>query len=80
MGYDATTKEVIDPSKDTLGLSITRLLEQESRDFTSWLLDKTAEYLKEQVDTRGLELDKKIHIRLQKLLGNNKKLDNLSWV
>jgi len=80
LGYDATTKEVIDPSKDGLGSSITRLLEQESKDFTLWLLDKTADYLKEQVDARGLELDKKIHTRLQKLLGNNQKLDNLDWV
>lgn len=79
-GYGAKVKEVIDPSKDDLGKSIVKVLSDEATDFTSWLLDNTADYLKKQNVDRGLELKQKTKDRLEKMLGKSQKLDRLNWV
>jgi len=79
-GYGAKVKEVVDPSKDDLRKSIVKVLSDEAADFTSWLLDNTADYLKKQNVDRGLELKQKTKDRLEKMLGKSQKLDRLNWV
>jgi len=80
LGYKATSKEVIDPTKDSLRESIVRVLSDEATEFTSWLLDCTADYLEKQKNDRGLELRRKTKTRLEFLLGKSIKLDALDWV
>lgn len=80
LGYSANVKEVIDPSKDDLRKSIVKVLTDEATDFTSWLLDSTADYLKKQNTDRGMELKQKTKDRLEKMLGKSQKLDGLNWV
>lgn len=80
LGYSAKVKEVIDPSKDDLRKSIVKVLTDEATDFTSWLLDNTADYLKRQNTDRGMELKQKTKDRLEKMLGKSQKLDGLDWV
>lgn len=78
-GYEVMHSEVIDPSKDYLGVSVRDLLQTEAKDFTEWLLQKTADFLKEQNKITGITLDKKIMKRLENHLGAHSAIASLNW-
>ena len=78
-GYSAIKGEIIDPSKDNLGHSIVRFLEYEAKEFTAWLLKKTANYLDEQSRSRGLTLDIIIKENLTSALGTCSEIEALNW-
>lgn len=78
-GYEATHSEVIDPSKDYLGISIRDLLLLEAKEFTEWLLQKTADFLSEQNRNAGVILKEKTRQRIERLLGIHPAITALPW-
>lgn len=78
-GYTAVVGEVIDPSKDGLGIAIRNLLEMESKDFTNWILMSTARFLNNRVSSENIDLPIKLKKSLEKLVGSHPDLDGLNW-
>ncbi len=79
LGYEIEHAEVIDPSKDNLGEVVRKLLLTEAKEFTDWMLDKTAEFLRERHQTAGVALDGRAKRRLDRHLGTNAKISSLPW-
>jgi hypothetical protein len=77
--FDITTKEVIDPAKNHLGLAVFRELEAEAKDFTSWLADKTATFLEACITDRGLEIPTSKQNELESLLGPHASWATVPW-
>lgn len=77
LGYAAEHGEVLDPGKDHLGDVVRELLRIEAREFTTWLLSKTATFL----STAGQRhpLTQKAKARIEKLIGSHPDLDALTW-
>jgi hypothetical protein len=77
LGLRAEVDEVLDPGKNHFGTAVRDVLQQEARDFTSWLLDKTAEHLNEVSTTKTLVTAHREEIT--KRLGSTPSLLNLPW-
>jgi hypothetical protein len=78
-GFRAKVDEVIDPSKDKLGDVVRDLLESEAKEFTDWLLESAAAYLKKSTDSSGNALRSATLASLKKNLGSHSALTKLSW-
>lgn len=78
LGFAAEHGDVLDPGKDHLGDAVRDLLRLEAREFTNWILSKTATYL----STPGQQhpLKQKTKDRIEKLLGSHPDLDALAWL
>jgi hypothetical protein len=79
LGYNANIGEVIDPTKNYLGRSVRELLLKEAEDFTAWLLDSCADYLKELHAINGITLESKLKTRIEKKIGKTNRLNKLPW-
>ncbi|MEI7070592.1 hypothetical protein WCU79_00895 [Pectobacterium versatile] len=79
LGYEANIGEVIDPSKNHLGHSVRDLLLKEADDFTKWLLDNCATYLKERHEKNEIKLEKKLKKRIERKIGESDELNKLTW-
>ncbi|MEI7267918.1 hypothetical protein [Pectobacterium versatile] len=80
LGYNANIGEVIDPTKNYLGRSVRELLLKEADDFTTWLLDNCASYLKDLNVENGVLLENKLKVRIEKRIGKNNELNKLTWI
>ncbi len=81
LGYDAPINEVIDPTKNRLGETISTVLKSEATDFTDWLRKSTIKYLQE-VTQRNLQVPSSKRSKLQNLFqlgGGNKEWDAVPW-
>ena len=78
-GYTATSHAIIDPTKDYLGESVRRFLRQEAGEYTQWLLDATAKYLKKVCAEDGVVLKNPTLARIEKSLGSSAALSALPW-
>lgn len=78
--FDAQWDEVVNPSKDDFGTSVSRFIEQEATQFTGWLIDETAEYLSSLSNNAGVVLDKRVLTRIEQTLGVSPSLKRLTWV
>lgn len=79
LGYEAAHSEVIDPSKDHLGVVIRDLLILEAKEFTAWLLQNTANFLSEQNKNSGVVLEAKIKLRIERRIGTHPAITALPW-
>ena len=77
LGYAAEHGEVLDPGKDHLGDVVRDLLKLEAREFTAWLLSKTATFL--SAAGQRHPLTQKAKDRIEKLVGSHPDLDALAW-
>ena len=77
LGFEATHGEVLDPGKDHLGIVVRDLLHLEAKEFTAWVLSKTATFL--SAPNQRHPLKQKTKDRIEKLLGTNPDLDALTW-
>lgn len=75
LGFNAVHAEVLDPGKDHLGSVVRDLLKIEAREFTSWLLTKTANYL----PTTQHPLTQQTKDRIEKHIGKDAALNALHW-
>lgn len=78
-GYEVTHSEVIDPKKDKLGTSVRELLKLEANEFTAWLLQKTADFLREQNRNLSVILEAKTKQRIEHFLGTHPTITALPW-
>lgn len=78
-GYSATSNEIIDPTKSDAGKSVRRFLRQEAVDYTQWLLDVTAKYLRKISTENGTPLKSQTRARIEKKLGFSAALNALPW-
>lgn len=78
-GYSSEIGEAIDPTKNHFGESVRRVLQQEAKDYTDWLLDSSAAYLKNLHTTAGVLLRKQTFTRIKKTLGTTTALNSLPW-
>jgi len=78
--FESTSGEVIDPTKNSFGLSVNRFLEVEAEAFTEWLLINTAKYLKELNASIGTPLQKSALSRVETGLGKHASISALPWV
>lgn len=77
LGYTAEHGEVLDPGKDHFGDVVRDLLKLEAREFTAWLLSKTATFL--SAAGQRHPLTQKAKDRIEKLIGSHPDLDALAW-
>lgn len=80
LGFDSQWDEIIDPSKNDFGTSISRFIEQEAIDFTQWLISETSKYLSNLSKSTGVVLDKRVLTRIEQTLGDSPFLSKLEWV
>ncbi|WP_143328612.1 hypothetical protein [Burkholderia sp. AU28863] len=79
-GFKAAGAAIIDPTKDALGESVRRFLEQEANQFTVWLVDKIAEYLATPVAANGIPLPMRLKDKIVAAIGSTPRLEALPWV
>ncbi|MDV3100567.1 hypothetical protein [Burkholderia cenocepacia] len=79
-GFKAAGAAIIDPTKDALGESVRRFLEQEANQFTVWLIDKTAEYLATPIAANGAPLPMRLKDKIVAAIGSTPRLEALPWV
>jgi len=77
LGLSARAGEVLDPGKNYFGAVVRDILQLEAREFTSWLLNKTAEHLQEASTAKALK--KMYRDALVKRLGSTSTLLALTW-
>jgi len=80
LGYKAKPGEVLDPSKDDLGLAVNRALKLEAEAFTAWLLQATAAYLKTLHSSSGVTLNRSTLTAIEQHIGKAAPLTSLTWV
>jgi len=79
LGYGAKVGEVLDPSRDDLGLVVVRVLEAEAKGFTSWLLQATAAYLRALQTSSGITLTRATLVAIETHIGKSAPLSSLTW-
>ena len=79
IGYSAQESEVLDPSKDHLGVVVRDLLITESGEFTDWLLARTAEYLEQRRQETNCSLLAGDRTAIEKLVGIHASISQLPW-
>lgn len=79
LGYKAETNEVIDPNKDSLSLSIKRVLIDEAENFTVWLRENSFTFLIGVQKQRELTLPGSLKNTLVALLGKDSNWNKLNW-
>lgn len=79
IGYAAALSEVVDPSKDHLGHAVRDLLELEAKEFTAWLLQRTAAFLRDLNQNSSVILEDKVRLRIERLLGVHPDITGLPW-
>lgn len=78
-GFSAAQGEVIDPANDHSGRMVRQLLKEEAEDFTNWLLQQSAEYLRMLSQNDNVPLLVADKISIEQLLGSHPDIDNLPW-
>jgi hypothetical protein len=79
LGMSATTGEIIDLTKNKLGIAILKELKSEAWDFTIWLSDKTARHLQTQVANTGVVIPVTVRSQLEGLLLPGTVWDAVGW-
>jgi hypothetical protein len=79
IGFDVEHSEVIDPEKDHLGKVIRDTLLAESKEFTNWVLEKTAIFLAQSHQSTGKPLPGKLKAKIVSRLGQHAEIDKLPW-
>jgi hypothetical protein len=77
LGFKARAGEVLDPGKNYFGAAIRDILRLEAKEFTSWLLAKTADHLKDCSTSKTLQGAHRDAIA--KRLGSTPGLLSLNW-
>jgi hypothetical protein len=79
LGYMAKHAQVLDPSKDHLGVVVRDLLAKEAGEFTEWILDKAAAYLSKRNQDAGLILQIHYKDEIERLVGTHSAITQLPW-
>ncbi len=72
-------RQVIDPSKNHLGVAIFRELVAEAKDFTDWLANAAATFLTKCVNDRGVAVPTAKRTALTRFLGRNACWASVPW-
>jgi hypothetical protein len=79
LGFETTVDEVVDPSKEKMGDAVRDLLETEAKEFTDWLLEQVANYLRKREQDTGIVLRQDTKANIEASLGVNSSLTALPW-